>query len=210
MKAIMEETELITRAVDGDLDAFNQLVLQHQEVAYNVAYRIMADENAAADATQEAVISMYRKLDTYRGGSFKSWFLRIVTNACYDELRRQHRRPTIPIEPETNEGELVESPEWLEDKSAGPEEVLGSSEIENAIQHCLTGLEQKFRVVITLVDVSGEDYETVAQIIGTPIGTVKSRLARARLKMQQCLKGFRELLPDQFRHITEEHDELAS
>ena len=210
MKAIMEETELITRAVDGDLDAFNQLVLQHQEVAYNVAYRIMADENAAADATQEAVISMYRKLGTYRGGSFKSWFLRIVTNACYDELRRQRRRPTIPIEPETNEGELVESPEWLEDKSAGPEEVLGSSEIENAIQHCLTGLEQKFRVVITLVDVSGEDYETVAQIIGTPIGTVKSRLARARLKMQQCLKGFRELLPDQFRHITEEHDELAS
>lgn len=210
MKVIMEETELITRAVDGDLDAFNQLVLQHQEVAYNVAYRIMADENAAADATQEAVISMYRKLDTYRGGSFKSWFLRIVTNACYDELRRQRRRPTIPIEPETNEGELVESPGWLEDKSAGPEEVLGSSEIENAIQHCLTGLEQKFRVVITLVDVSGEDYETVAQIIGTPIGTVKSRLARARLKMQQCLKGFRELLPDQFRHITEEHDELAS
>lgn len=206
----MEETELISLAVGGDLDAFNQLVLQHQEVAYNVAYRIMTDENAAADATQEAVISMYRKLDTYRGGSFKSWFLRIVTNACYDELRRQRRRPTIPIEPETNDGELVESPEWLEDKSAGPEEVLGGSEIENAIQHCLTGLEQKFRVVITLVDVSGEDYETVAQIIGTPIGTVKSRLARARLKMQQCLQGFRELLPDQFRHITEEHDELAS
>ncbi len=206
----MEETELITLAVAGDLDAFNQLVLQHQEVAYNVAYRIMADENAAADATQNAVISMYRKLDTYRGGSFKSWFLRIVTNACYDELRRQRRRPTIPIEPETNEGELVESPEWLEDKSAGPEEVLGASEIEKAIQHCLTGLDEKFRVVITLVDVSGEDYETVAQIIGTPIGTVKSRLARARLKMQQCLQGFRELLPDQFRHITEEHDEPAS
>jgi len=209
-KAIMEETELITLAVNGDLDAFNRLVLQYQEVAYNVAYRIMADENTAADATQEAVISMYRKLDTYRGGSFKSWFLRIVTNACYDELRRQRRRPTVPIEPETNEGEMVESPEWLEDKSAGPEEVLGSSEIENAIQHCLTGLEQKFRVVITLVDVSGEDYETVAQIIGTPIGTVKSRLARARLKMQQCLQGFRELLPEQFRHNTEEHDELAS
>jgi RNA polymerase sigma-70 factor (ECF subfamily) len=88
--------------------------------------------------------------------------------------------------------------------------VLGTSEIEQAIQNCLTGLEQKFRVVITLVDISGEDYETVAQIIGTPIGTVKSRLARARLKMQQCLQGFRELLPDQFRHITEENDELAS
>jgi RNA polymerase sigma-70 factor (ECF subfamily) len=210
MKTTMEESELVTRAVGGDLDAFNQLVIQHQEVAYNVAYRIMSDESAAADATQEAVISMYRRLETYRGGSFRSWFLRIVTNACYDELRRQRRRPTVPIEPETDDGELVESPEWLEDKSASPEDVLGNSEMEKAIQHCLTGLEQKFRVVITLVDISGEDYESVARIIGTPIGTVKSRLARARLKMQLCLKGFRELLPDQFRHNSEENDELAS
>lgn len=210
MNTTMEESELVTRAVGGDLDAFNQLVIQHQEVAYNVAYRIMSDESAAADATQEAVISMYRRLETYRGGSFRSWFLRIVTNACYDELRRQRRRPTVPIEPETDDGELVESPEWLEDKSASPEDVLGNSEMEKAIQHCLTGLEQKFRVVITLVDISGEDYESVARIIGTPIGTVKSRLARARLKMQLCLKGFRELLPDQFRHNSEENDELAS
>ena len=206
----MEETKLIELAVDGDLDAFNQLILQYQEMAFNVAYRIMADESAAADATQEAVISMYRKLDTYRGGSFRSWFLRIVTNACYDELRRQRRRPAVPIEPETDDGELIESPEWLEDKSAGPEEVLNTSEIEKAIQHCLSGLENKFRVVITLVDVSGEDYETVAQIIGSPIGTVKSRLARARLKMQQCLRGFGELLPDNFRHSNEENDEQAS
>lgn len=206
----MEESKLIELAVDGDLDAFNQLILQYQEMAFNVAYRIMADESAAADATQEAVISMYRKLDTYRGGSFRSWFLRIVTNACYDELRRQRRRPAVPIEPETDDGELIESPEWLEDKSAGPEEVLNTSEIEKAIQHCLSGLENKFRVVITLVDVSGEDYETVAQIIGSPIGTVKSRLARARLKMQQCLRGFGELLPDNFRHSNEENDEQAS
>ena len=210
MKTTMEESELVTRAVGGDLDAFNQLVIQHQEVAYNVAYRIMSDESAAADATQEAVISMYRRLETYRGGSFRSWFLRIVTNACYDELRRQRRRPTVPIEPETDDGELVESPEWLEDKYASPEDVLGNSEMEKAIHHCLTGLEQKFRVVITLVDISGEHYESVARIIGTPIGTVKSRLARARLKMQLCLKGFRELLPDQFRHNSEENDELAS
>lgn len=88
--------------------------------------------------------------------------------------------------------------------------MLGNSEMEKAIHHCLTGLEQKFRVVITLVDISGEDYRSVARIIGTPIGTVKSRLARARLKMQLCLKGFRELLPDQFRHNSEENDELAS
>jgi RNA polymerase sigma-70 factor (ECF subfamily) len=78
----MSEQDLIELAVSGDLDAFNRLVLQYQDAAFNTAYRIMSDPAAAADAPQEAVISMYRKLNTYRGGSFKSWFLRIVTNAC--------------------------------------------------------------------------------------------------------------------------------
>ncbi|MBP7040096.1 MAG: sigma-70 family RNA polymerase sigma factor, partial [Anaerolineaceae bacterium] len=91
----MGEQDLIELAVGGDLDAFNRLVLQYQDAAYNAAFRILSDPAAAEDATQEAVISMYRKLNTYRGGSFKSWFLRIVTNACYDELRRRQRRPSV-------------------------------------------------------------------------------------------------------------------
>lgn len=206
----VEESILIEKAVKGDLEAFNHLVLKYQDMAFNVAYRIMADHAAAADTTQEAVISMYRKLDTYRGGSFKSWFLRIVTNACYDELRRNRRRPTVPLEPITDEGEVVESAEWMEDEAAGPEERMSGREVEAAIQHCLGGLEEKFKIVIIMVDISGEDYESVAQIIGRPIGTVKSRLARARQKMQKCLQGFGELLPDKYRLNDEESDEQAS
>ena len=202
--AFMTEQDLIEHALEGDLDAFNTLVLQYQDLAYNVAYHIMEDPAAAADATQEAVISMYRKLDTYRGGSFKSWFLRIVTNACYDELRRISRRPSTPLEPENSEGELIDSAEWMRDNSPGPDQNASNEEIQQAIQHCLENLEEKFRIVLVLVDISGEDYASVAQIIHRPIGTVKSRLSRARQKMQSCLQGFGELLPEKFRLTDEE------
>ncbi len=205
----MNETELIEQAVQGDLDAFNSLVLTYEDAAFNVAYRILNDSEQAADATQVAVISMYRKLSTYRGGSFKGWFLRIVTNACYDELRRVKRRPTVPLEPETDDGELIESPSWAEDPSAGPEEVMSSREMEQAIQHCLNGLEEKFKVVLIMVDLSGEDYETVADIIQSPMGTVKSRLARARQKMQECLQGVGELLPAKYRLKDEANDDTV-
>ena len=204
---VMEESLLIKKAAQGDLDAFNQLVFTYQELAFNVAYRIIADESAAADATQDAVISMYRKLDSYRGGSFKAWFLRIVTNACYDELRKQKRRPTVPLEPETENGDPIDSPEWIADESIDLEDALMNSQLEKAIQNCLNNLNEKQRVVMVMVDVSGEDYETVAEAIQSPVGTVKSRLSRARLKMQECLQSAGELLPDQFRLNNEENDD---
>jgi RNA polymerase sigma-70 factor (ECF subfamily) len=206
----MNEIELIEQAVRGDLDAFNSLVLSYEDAAFNVAYRILNDPEQAEDATQVAVISMYRKLNTYRGGSFKGWFLRIVTNACYDELRRIKRRPTVPLEPETDDGEMVESPVWIEDPAAGPEEVLSANEMERAIQNCLNGLDEKFKVVIVMVDLSGEDYETVADIIQSPMGTVKSRLARARQKMQECLQDVGELLPAKYRLKDEANDDQSS
>ncbi len=203
----MEESILIEKAADGDLDAFNQLVLTYQELAFNVAFRIMSDEASAVDATQDAVISMYRKLDTYRGGSFKAWFLRIVTNACYDELRKEKRRPTVPLEPETDDGDLLESPEWIADQSPDMEETMMNAQLGRAIQNCLDKLNEKHRAVMVMIDISGEDYETVAEIIQSPVGTVKSRLSRARLKMQECLQNAGELLPDQFRLKSEEDDD---
>ena len=202
----MEESLLIEKAIRGDLDAFNQLVLTYQDMAFNIAYRIMSDDAAAADATQDAVISMYRKLDSYRGGSFKAWFLRIVTNACYDELRKRKRRPTIALEPETDDGDVVESPEWLADTSPSLEEKFMNAQLEKAIQSCLNNLDEKFKAVIVMVDISGQDYETVADAIQTPVGTVKSRLSRARLKMQECLRRSRELLPAKYRLNAEDDD----
>lgn len=195
----MDEQALIQDALEGELDAFNTLVLHYQDMAYNVAYRIMGEHGAADDATQEAFITAYQKLEQYRGGSFKAWLLRIVTNNCYDELRRRQRQPVTPLKPELSDGETLENPYWIEDETATPEEETEQTELQQAIQQCINELDNKFRIVLVLVDVEGLDYESAAQAAGTPIGTVKSRLARARERVQDCLQSFWELLPDLFR-----------
>lgn len=200
----MEDLQaVINDALAGDLDAFNQVVLRFQSQVYNQAYRIIGEPDAAADATQEAFISAYKKLHTYRGGSFKSWLLRIVSNACYDEYRRRKRQPVVPLLPDNQDGEQIESPSWMEDSREGPEEYTHRQELSEAIQICLDRLDFDFRTVVVLVDIQGLDYRTAADAIQSPLGTVKSRLARARQSMQDCLSGFKELLPRSLRPLGE-------
>lgn len=195
----MDEPALIRAAQNGDLEAFNRLVLAYQDVLYNTALRILGDDSQAADATQEAFISAFRGLNGFRGGSFKAWLMRTVTNACYDELRRQKRRPTIPLEPVNEDDEELESPRWLADSSMTPAEKFEADELEHAIQHCLASLPLEFRTVVVLADLQGLDYAEVASLARAPLGTIKSRLARARLRLRECLQGFGELLPAAFR-----------
>jgi RNA polymerase sigma-70 factor (ECF subfamily) len=195
----MDEPALIYDAQHGDLEAFNRLVLAYQDIVFNTALRILSDEDLAADAAQEAFLSAFRALNSYRGGSFRAWLLRTVTNACYDELRRKQRRPTTPLEPTTEDGEEFESPRWLADPDSSPEEKLDQEELDHAIQHCLDNLPTDFKMVVVLADIQGFDYTEVAVAIKKPLGTIKSRLARARLRLRDCLQGFGELLPAAFR-----------
>ena len=190
---------MIQAARGGDLDAFNRLVLAYQDLIYSHAYRMVGEEESADDATQITFISAYNHLGSFRGGSFKAWLLRIVTNACYDELRRRKRRPTVPLEPLDDTGEEVESARWMVDPTDQPEEQVQRVEIQNAIQHCLDNLPDDFRSAVIMVDVQGLDYSEAAEAIGKPIGTIKSRLARARFRLRDCLNGFAELLPSGFR-----------
>ncbi len=201
----MDETALIQSAQRGDLDAFNRLVLAYQDMAFNLAYRMLSDEDAAGDATQIAFLNAYRSLSGYRGGSFRAWVMRMVTNTCYDELRRRQRHPTTPLEPmDSEEEEEIESPTWLADHDPSPEQRAEQSELDAAVQHCLNDLAPEFRAVVVLVDVEGMDYQEVANATGKPLGTIKSRLARARTKLRECLRQFGELLPGQFRLEGEE------
>ncbi|HKZ44264.1 MAG TPA: sigma-70 family RNA polymerase sigma factor [Anaerolineales bacterium] len=195
----MDELLLIKDAKRGDLDSFNTLVLEYQELVFNTAYRIMGEEESAADATQEAFISAFTHINSFRGGSFKSWLLRTVTNACYDILRTKKRRPTTPLEPLSNEDEEIESPAWIADPDSSPSEEFEKLELEHAIQHCLENLPMDYRTVIILADIQEMDYMEVATATKNPLGTVKSRLARARLRMRECLQDFWELLPSSFR-----------
>jgi RNA polymerase sigma-70 factor (ECF subfamily) len=195
----MDEQSMIHAAQKGDLEAFNRLVLFYQDAIYNQAFRVMGEKQAADDATQETFISAYRSIRSYRGGSFKAWLLRIVTNACYDELRLQQRRPTTPFEPYNAEDEEIESNLWMIDPGEKPEDCLERLELGNAIQNCLNQLPLDFRTVVVLVDIQGMDYQEASDVIKKPVGTVKSRLSRARMRLKDCLQGFWELLPDRFR-----------
>ncbi len=200
---LMDETSLIQSAQRGDLDSFNTLVLTYQEMLYNTALRVLGDQDLAEDATQEAFLSAFRSLNSYRGGSFKAWLLRTVTNACYDELRRKKRRPSVPLEPDPDERDVDTEP-WLADGSPTPDLQMEEKELEHAIQHCLDNLPLEFRSVVVMADIQGLDYSEVAVAVKAPLGTVKSRLARARIRLRECLQDFWELLPAAYR-LDKEH-----
>jgi RNA polymerase sigma-70 factor (ECF subfamily) len=183
-----DEQWLIQSARQGSLDAFNQLVTLYQDMVFHQAYRMLGEGQAADDATQEAFISAYRNLNTYRGGSFRAWLSRIVTNLSYDELRRRKARPTIPFEVQDSYGEEIESPDWATAPEETPEERLLQSEMEDTIQACLNRLPPEHRSILVMVDMLGLEYGEAAEALGRPIGTVKSRLARARTRMRAILK----------------------
>ena len=194
----MDEPALITAARKGDLDSFNTLVLAYQHQVYNLAYRIMGEAASASDATQEAFISAWRHIGGFRGGSFKAWLLRIVTNACYDELRRVKRRPassleSLYVEDPTPDADLP--PSQLE----SPEAFTQRRELNRAIQAGIAQLPPDQRIVLVLSDVQGMSYEEIAEATSANLGTVKSRLSRARARLRDLLVEHGELLPVEYR-----------
>ena len=179
----MDEHTLIAAAQAGDRQAFNELVLCYQGIAYNVAYRVVGNADAAADATQEAFLSAYRSIRRFRGGAFKSWLLRIVINACYDWLRARRRRPEVSLDARTD----LEWGEWSVDPQESPEAFAERQELGRAIQRGLDELPPDQRTVIVLADIHSMCYREVAETLRVPLGTVKSRLSRARRRMRDAL-----------------------
>ncbi|WP_374686419.1 RNA polymerase sigma factor [Promineifilum sp.] len=193
----MNEESLIQQAQRGDVVAFNRLVVQYQELVFNVAYRIMGDPAAAEDVAQETFITAYQSLRTFRGGSFKSWLMRVATNRCYDELRRRKRRPQSSLDEMTDENE---SYAFLRSPADGPEAHRQRVELAQAIEHCLKALPDDQRIATVLGDVEGYDYQEIATITRVSLGTVKSRISRARAKLRDCLQAVGgELLPAAYR-----------
>ncbi|MEW5959147.1 MAG: sigma-70 family RNA polymerase sigma factor [Chloroflexota bacterium] len=197
----MDETWTIQEAQRGSLAAFNQLVMAYQGTAYNVAYRVIGDREAAADACQDAFLKAYQAINQYRGGSFKSWLMRIVTNTCYDQLRYKSRRPANSLE-DMSENPGTESVKLI-NGAERPEERVLRDELNDLIQVGINHLPEDQRLVLVLSDVQGFSYQEIAEIIDQPLGTVKSRLSRARGRLRDFLWARQELLPDQYRLNTE-------
>jgi RNA polymerase sigma-70 factor (ECF subfamily) len=193
----MDESALIQEAQRGDLQAFNTLVLHYQSQVYNLTYRVMGEGGSAADMTQEAFISAYKNIRRFRGGSFKAWLLRIATNACYDELRRRKRRPQTSLDALYVVDEDPSAA--LHSETESPERSVMRRELAAAIQECIAALPESQRIATVLCDVQGYSYEEISSIMGISLGTVKSRLSRARTKLRDCLRGIGELLPARYR-----------
>jgi RNA polymerase sigma-70 factor (ECF subfamily) len=190
----LDEIALIQDAQRGSVEAFNTLILHYQTNAFNLAYRLIGESDAAADATQEAFIAAYNHLSQFRGGSFKSWLMRIVTNTCYDEMRRRKRRPALSLDDDADHAELQ-----LVSHTDNPETLTQQNALNRAIQDCLDGLPDDQRLVTVLCDVQGYDYQEIATIARVSLGTVKSRISRARQRLRDCLQGAGELLPAAYR-----------
>src|SRR5258708_16442123 len=148
----MDEPAIISEAQQGDLNAFNRLVREYQSPVYNLAYRSMGEGDSAGDAAQEAFIAAYKILRHYRGGSFKAWLLRIVTNACYDELRRRKRRPATSLEALTvvDTGPDADSEASLISHDESPEDLTQRHDLAREIQTCLHALPDHMKSVVLM------------------------------------------------------------
>lgn len=196
----MDEMHLVQAARAGELAAFNQLVLSYQGLAYNVAYRVMGDPDAAADATQDAFIKAYKALDSFRGESFRAWLMRIVTNTCYDQLRAKQRRPASSLDDMLAESDHT----WrLAEPGERPDERAEREELSRLLQWAIHQLPEDQRAVVVLSDIEGLSYDEIAIATGTQLGTVKSRLSRARAKLRDLLQQQQELLPQRYRLSSE-------
>jgi RNA polymerase sigma factor (sigma-70 family) len=193
----MDQSAIIHSAQHGNLDSFNQLVLTYQDRMFNVAAYMLDSEDCAADAVQNAFVLAFRNIRGYNGGSFEFWLLRILRNVCYDEMRRKKRQWTCPLEPLIDEKEF-DSPIWVVDHSQNMDDLIDNVELSDAIRSHLQMLKPEYRMVITLVDIDGMEYAAAAQILDIPVGTVKSRLARARFQMRHELQRCADLLPDTY------------
>jgi RNA polymerase sigma-70 factor (ECF subfamily) len=183
-----EEENLIRKASSGCLEAFNQLVLRYQHLAYHHAYILLGDVDSAEDVTQDSFIKAFQNIHRFRGGSFRAWLLRILTNTAYDHLRQVRRRPVLPLFTEDEDGEESESSTWFIDASASVEATVEQNEAARRVYQWLNGLPEIYRHVLILVDLYELNYGEVAEILSVPLGTVKSRLVRARLRMRKRLQ----------------------
>lgn len=182
---------LVVRAQGGDLTAFNSLVLRFQDATYGLTLRMLGDPASAEDVTQDAFIRAWQRLDTFRGGSFRSWLFTIAANRARDELRRRGRRPTSSLDEARDDPDRAD----IDPADGGPSahDLVEQAELRRALEAALRALPDDWREVVVLADVQGLDYVEVAAVTGVPVGTVKSRLSRARSRLRDVIRESAEL-----------------
>jgi len=180
-----EDDALARRAQGGDLAAFNVLVARHQDAVYSLARRFLSAPQPAEDAAQEAFLRAYQRLSTFRGGRFRAWLLQITANVARDELRRRRRRPQVSLDRARDDPDRpsLDPP----DPGRGPEGAAENRELGERLERALGELPEEWRMVVLLSDVHGLSYPEISTATGLALGTVKSRLSRARARLRELL-----------------------
>jgi RNA polymerase sigma-70 factor, ECF subfamily len=191
----MDENDLIRSAKQGDMDAYNQLVLMYQDAAYSYAYSIVQDPEIAEDCTQDGFLRTYLHLPDFRRGCVRAYILKIVRKACCDELRRKKRFTNHPKFIQKGDGETDEHMDLPDDPGSSVEEKVEQLELSSILSRHLDALPDNYRSVLYLIDFMDFEYVQASFILDIPIGMVKRRLARGRLLLSGSLSRRKELLP---------------
>lgn len=200
------EKLLIKRSKSGDVEAFEQLIFDYQKKAYNIALRIMGNQEDAKDMCQEAFIRIFKSIEGFKEqSSFSTWMYRIVTNVCLDEIRKKKKHEAISMDStfETQDGEMRF--EVASDVDS-PEEAYIRSEKKQTILRAINELNEEYKTAIVLRDIQGFSYEDIANILCCSVGTVKSRINRGRNILKDKLRAALELSKHSNVYISERRD----
>ncbi|MCI9626657.1 MAG: sigma-70 family RNA polymerase sigma factor [Clostridia bacterium] len=193
----MGEAELVRRAKDGDMAAFEQLISNYQMKIYHIAYHMLSNEQDAEDAAQEAMIKAYRYLGSFKEESgFYTWIYRITHNICLDMLRRRKRSLTHETDLVKKDQDGQEAEMQIVDAKPQPEEQLMRQQVQNEMQNAIAELKENYRVVLVMRDIEGMSYDDIAAVLEISAGTVKSRLNRAR-------ENLRKIVVKKYQHLLE-------
>lgn len=188
----LEVQLLVERSKKGDRDAFEHLVQLYENKVYTIAYRLMGNHADAADLAQESLIKIYQALPNFRGdASFSTWIYHITVNVCRDELRKRQRRPTVSLDDSPNNNNTTFE---VRCTAPTPEEVLDRTETQAMVQQCLNTLSDDYRIILVMREIQELSYEEIAESLGCSLGTVKSRLNRARQALKEKIAKQLELL----------------
>lgn len=177
-----QEAAIVRKVLGGDANAFETLVLEYEKNVYNIALRMTGNSEDAADMTQEAFIKAYNSLQSFRGDSkFSVWLYRIVSNVCLDFLRSKNRRPTVSLSVEDDDGEDAQLD--VADESQSPELLLDRKLTRDSVRRGLDSLPPDYRQILLLREIQGLSYDEIAQALSLEVGTVKSRIFRARKRL---------------------------
>ncbi len=177
-----QEAQIVRRVLEGDVNAFEDLVTEHEKGVYAIAQRMTGNAEDAADMTQETFIKAYNSLSSFRGDSkFSVWLYRIATNVCLDFLRSRSRKPTVSLSVEDDDGEETQMD--IADESQSPEQLLERGLTRDAVRRGLKSLSPEYRQILLLREIQGLSYEEIAEALVLEVGTVKSRIFRARKRL---------------------------